>query len=108
MRLREPPLPSTSCIACSPRHPALLVGADGGSVGVSGRILLAQAPAALSIDGGAPVAVTGWAGPWPVLEDWWIPAKARRLARLQVACADGRAWLPHIQDGRWAVEALYG
>ncbi|MGW1616019.1 Y-family DNA polymerase [Streptomyces sp. NPDC002285] len=101
------PAPHPAVVYPTPR-PAQVLGADGGPVGVSGRTLLTQAPAALSIDGAAPVAVTGWTGPWPVLEDWWIPAQARRLARLQVACADGRAWLLHIQDGRWAVEALYG
>ncbi|UIX35714.1 DNA polymerase Y family protein [Streptomyces sp. GQFP] len=101
------PAPHPAVVYRTPR-PAQVIGADGGSVGVNGRTLLTQAPTALSVDGAAPVAVTGWTGPWPVLEDWWIPARARRLARLQVACADGRAWLLHIQGGRWAVEALYG
>ncbi|MEU9735217.1 DNA polymerase Y family protein [Streptomyces sp. NPDC048002] len=101
------PAPHPAVVYRTPR-PAQVIGADGGPVGVSGRTLLTQAPTALSVGGAAPVAVTGWTGPWPVLEDWWIPAQARRLARLQVACADGRAWLLHIQGGRWAVEALYG
>ncbi|WP_234341826.1 DNA polymerase Y family protein [Streptomyces sp. NRRL S-646] len=101
------PAPHPAVVYPTPR-PARLLAADGSPVGVSGRALLSQPPAALSIDGVAPVAVTGWTGPWPVLEDWWIPAQARRLARLQLACADGRAWLLHIREGRWAVEALYG
>ncbi|NEB01930.1 DNA polymerase Y family protein [Streptomyces sp. SID13726] len=101
------PAPHPAVVYPTPR-PADLLAADGSPVSVSGRALLSRPPAALSVDGAGPVAVTGWSGPWPVLEDWWIPARARRLARLQVVCADGRAWLLHIRDGRWAVEALYG
>lgn len=101
------PAPHPAVVYPTPR-PARLYAADGTQVGVSGRTLLTQPPAALSVDGTAPVAITGWTGPWPALEEWWIPARARRLARLQVACADGRAWLLRIEGGAWGVEALYG
>ena len=53
------------------------------------------------------VAVDAWAGPWPIEELWWDPARARHVARFQVVGIDGRAWLMIIEDGRWWTEAEY-
>ena len=47
------------------------------------------------------------AGPWPVTEQWWDPAHARRQARFQLVADDGSAWLAVLQGGRWLVEARY-
>jgi protein ImuB len=64
-------------------------------------------PASLSIDDEEPVAVTGWAGPWPVDERWWEAATGRRRARFQLTAADGSAFLLSVETGRWWLEATY-
>lgn len=57
--------------------------------------------------------VTGWAGPWPVVELWWeAPEVARNLTRFQLITDDGRAWLvafdtAHLDAGGWLTEAAY-
>jgi protein ImuB len=77
-------------------------------VSVSGRAELSAPPAWLTVAGKpARAAVTSWAGPWPVTEQWWNPRHARRQARLQLITDDGDAWLVALQDGRWLIEASY-
>lgn len=88
--------------------PAQLTDAAGRSVQVSGRIALSAPPARVAVEGHGEAAVAGWAGPWPVLEQWWDREQARRIARMQVATADGHAWLLVIEHGRWWAEAHYG
>lgn len=80
--------------------------AAGMPVGVSGRGVISAAPASVTFDRGRSLAVTGWAGPWPVEERWW-EAGGRRKARLQVLLADGTAHLLTLEGGRWGVEAAY-
>jgi protein ImuB len=87
--------------------PAVVEDADGVPVGVTGRHMVTAPPARLSVDGRPAVAVTAWAGPWPVDERWWEPAGARRRARFQLATATGPAWLLAVEGGRWWVEAVY-
>jgi protein ImuB len=79
----------------------------GGAVTVTGRAEVSAPPARVSIDGGPWLAVTSWAGPWPVAERWWQPRLARRRARFQLVTDDGAAWLAAIQDGHWLIEAKY-
>src|SRR5690606_9435536 len=86
--------------------PATVTDADGRPVTVSGRSVVSAAPDRLRI-GGAVLAVTGWTGPWPALEQWWDSAAARRRARCQVTTGDGRAWLLLVERGQWLVEAAY-
>lgn len=74
---------------------------------ISARLAVSAAPVWLTIGAGRPVAITGWAGPWPVDERWWEPAAARRRARFQVCLADGAALLLAVEGGRWLVEASY-
>jgi protein ImuB len=88
-------------------RPAELLAADGAPVVVSGRSAASGAPAWLSVDGGPPVRVTGWAGPWPADERWWEPA-GRRRARFQLTTEDGDACLLFVEGGRWWWEASYG
>ncbi len=65
-------------------------------------------PAGFTPPGGARrIAVTAWAGPWPVDERWWDPAAARSVHRLQVTADDGSAWLLCAEAGRWWAEARY-
>lgn len=87
--------------------PARLLDEAGNLLAVSGRGQLSAAPARLAVGGAAPAPVTGWAGPWPLDEDWWQPGRQRRLARLQAVTDDGRAWLLHVRASRWWAEALY-
>ncbi|MCT6780424.1 DNA polymerase Y family protein [Streptomyces sp. CS7] len=90
------------------RRAARLTGPDGSLVGVSARMELSAAPAVLAIDGRRGVEVTGWAGPWPLLEQWWDSEDVRRIARMQVTTEDGHAWLLLVDHSRWWVEAHYG
>lgn len=90
----------STCVAAD------VLGADGAPIEVSGRGLLNSTPRSVSIAGGAPKAVTAWAGPWPVEERWWDRG-GRRRARLQVLLDDGEAHLLSREKGRWTVEASY-
>lgn len=87
-------------------YPATLSDARGIPLGVSGRVRLTGRPAVLAI-GAARLRVTDWAGPWPYHERPWHAADARRRARLQVATADGRAFLLALEGGEWRVEGVY-
>jgi protein ImuB len=109
------PDPAPAAVHASPL-PAEVVDAAGRQVRVSGRGELSAAPAAVAVGTGsgrwsAPVAVAvavaAWAGPWLCDERWWDPEGRRRRARLQVATADGVAYLLVVEAGRWSVEATY-
>ena len=92
----------------SAAHPAAKVEVRTGDdqpIYVSGRGLLSGEPAYLQW-GGRRVEVTGWAGPWPVDEQWW--ARGKRYARMQVATADPPgAFLLVSRDTAWRIEASY-
>lgn len=51
-------------------------------------------------------AVTGWAGPWPILQRWWAEGGGRQ-AYVQATLDDGQAVLLALRDGVWTIEALY-
>jgi protein ImuB len=87
--------------------PARVIDASGAAVIVTGRAFVSAPPARLSADGGPWLAVTSWAGPWPVTERWWRPEDTRRRARFQLVADDGSAWLAAVQDGQWRIEASY-
>ncbi len=101
------PAPAPATVFANPQ-PAKVVGAAGAPVRVSGRGAVSAAPAqfqpADSVDW-QPVAA--WAGPWPVDEQWWDEAAARRIARFQVVGVDGSAWLMVVENGQWWTEARY-
>ena len=102
---RIPP-PSPATVYPSPL-PARIADGSGATVAVSGRGLVSAPPARMSADGAPWLAVTAWAGPWPVTERWWHPGAARRRARFQLVTEDGAAWLVAVQEGSWLVEARY-
>jgi protein ImuB len=87
-------------------YPADLLDPRGTRLGVTGRAGLTGRPAVLVLDG-ARLRVTDWAGPWPYHERPWRAADSRRRARLQVATADGRAFLLALEQGEWRVEGVY-
>jgi protein ImuB len=100
------PAPAPTTVYPAPLAASVTDGA-GETVSVSGRAELSAPPAWLAAAGGPARAVTSWAGPWPVTEQWWDPRRARRQARLQLITDDGNAWLAALQDGRWLIEASY-
>jgi protein ImuB len=101
-------LPSPSPAVVHPgARPAEVLDDQGRSVRVSGRNALSAPPAVVGVDGRPVRAVVAWAGPWPLDERWWDPAVARRRARLQVVCDDGRAHLLVVERQAWGVEATY-
>ena len=100
------PAPSPITVYPAPL-PASVTCASGEPVTVTGRAAISAPPARLAIDGGPLREITAWAGPWPVDEQWWDPARARRLARFQLVTQDGDAWLAVVEGGRWMIEATY-
>jgi protein ImuB len=88
--------------------PTQLTDTSGRQLTVSARLALSAPLAHVAVDGYGEAAVVGWAGPWPVLEHWWDRDQGRRIARMQIAAADGRAWLLVIEHGHWWAEAHYG
>ncbi len=48
--------------------------------------------------------ITGWAGPWPVDDQWWVGGHP--CARLQIVAEGPHAWLL-VWAGQWRVEASY-
>jgi protein ImuB len=109
----EPPAPwpgrlgnPAPTVVHQPPRRAELRDPGGDPVEVSGRGAMTAAPAAISIEGGPPLLVTAWAGPWPLEERWW-EGGGRRRARLQVLLESGEAHLVTRESGRWWVEATY-
>ena len=88
------------------QHPVLLLDPRGEHVGVQGRVRLTGPPALLVL-ADARLTVTEWAGPWPYHERPWRPVDSRRVARLQLVTADGRAFLLALEHGGWRVEGVY-
>lgn len=100
-----PPAPAT--VFAQPQE-AWVVGAEGVSVGVTGRGVVSGEPTRFRPVAGADwLPVASWAGPWPVDDHWWDEAAARRIARFQVVGLDGSAWLMIVENGRWRTEAKY-
>ena len=100
------PAPAPATVYPAPR-PAWVTDSAGTAVSVTARAQLSAPPAWLSAPGQPARAITSWAGPWPVSENWWDPARARRQARFQLVTDDGNAWLAVLQDGCWLIEASY-
>ena len=93
------PLPSE--VFREPR-PVSVTGAAGEPVGVDDRGLLTVPPAVFEGRG-----VISWAGPWPVVERTWDPARMRRAHRFQLVDDRGSAWLAVLEGGAWHVEGRY-
>lgn len=99
------PTPSPAVVHAPARAIEVLDGA-GESVAVSGRGAVSGTPATVQL-GGTVEAVQSWAGPWPVDERWWDPARARRTARFQLLTRSGRLLLVGVERGRWWLTAEY-
>jgi len=107
-----PPAPAT--VLAVPQL-VQLCDADGRRVEMDARGELSGEPAVLwwpPEDGvEREAAVTGWAGPWPVVQRWWVAdadgVGGGRQAYLQATLGDGQAVLLALRDGVWTIEALY-
>lgn len=83
-------------------RPASVLSADGSPVSVDDRGFVSADPARL--DGRAIVA---WAGPWPLIERTWDPARSRTAHRFQFVDDAGSAWLAVLEAGAWRLEGKY-
>lgn len=97
------PLPAT--VFPEPRPVQLLAG-EHRAVSLDERGHLVGHPEVLR-SGDEEHRVVGWAGPWPIDERAWDPARRRAASRFQVVDDSGAAWLLVLQAGRWWAEARY-
>ncbi len=100
------PAPAPATVLTEP-VPLEVITAEGRPLSVDARLAMNGEPATVRIGRQPAVEVTGWAGPWPAQERWWVPAEAVRLVRFQLGLADGRALLVALHAGAWHVEAGY-
>ncbi|MCW2494256.1 MAG: domain protein DNA-repair protein [Jatrophihabitans sp.] len=102
------PAPAPSVLLDPPR-PARVLDTAGHPVTVTERGAMPAPPALFALGDERPVAVTSWAGPWPVDERWWSAESARQVVRCQLVDVRGRAYLVsgHMPEGRWQVDAIY-
>jgi protein ImuB len=119
MRSPEQPWPGrlpapAPTVLLDPPRPAQVLDDAGRPVVVTLRGVVPHPPARFGLRGEQPVAITSWAGPWPVDERWWSAADedgrgARHVVRCQLVDVRGRAYLVtcSMPDGQWQVEAIY-
>ena len=114
------PAPSPATVFSDPR-PLDVLDAEGKVVRVSGRGTVSADPVGVRLllgsdaegwQRGALSVVQSWAGPWPVDQHWWEPARHRRLARFQMVVDDHehggqRAHLIIAEHQRWYLLATY-
>jgi protein ImuB len=102
------PAPAPSVLLDPPR-PARVLDAAGRSVVVTARGAIPAPPVSFAVGDEKPVAITSWAGPWPVDERWWTPGAARSVVRCQLVDVRGRAYLVSgaMPAGVWHVDAVY-
>jgi protein ImuB len=100
------PAPAPATVHTTP-VPLTVLDHSASPVRVGGRGQLSAAPSQVVLAAGDAEAVVAWAGPWPVEEWWWDPARARRLARFQLQLASGRLLLAGIERQRWWLYADY-
>jgi protein ImuB len=95
------PAPAPSVLIDPPREVQVL-DAGGRCVTVTARGAVPTPPTRLIVGTGTPVAITAWAGPWPVDDNWWNRSRPgdgtpqqslRRRARFQLVDVHGRAYL---------------
>ncbi|WP_454111434.1 Y-family DNA polymerase [Microbacterium aurum] len=97
------PLPATVFRA---GMPVAVLDADDDMVAVDGRGALTADPAVLEV-AGRRRGIRTWAGPWPVIERGWDPARARRAHRFQMVDDAQAAWLLVCEEGGWQAEGIY-
>ena len=99
------PAPSPAAVLTKPLG-CRLTDAQGAPVEVTTRGLLNARPARCTVEGEPrTLAVTAWAGPWPVSARWWERRAAR--ARLQVVTEEGVGLLLSSERGAWQLVGRY-
>ena len=73
------PAPAPSVLIDPPR-PVQVLDAAGRAVTVTARGAVPAPPARLALGSAAPVAITAWAGPWPVDDSWWKEAPLQEVS----------------------------
>jgi len=90
------------------RRPCTLLTPTGDPVAVDERGIVNGPPVRFIPPGsGRPLAVTSWAGPWPIEERWWDSEATRSLHRFQLVTEDSQAWLVVLEAGFTWAEARY-
>jgi protein ImuB len=124
------PAPSPATVLTDP-IPLDVLDVQDQVVRVSGRGTVSASPASIRLLLGSEAEgwrrgrlrqVTSWAGPWPVDQQWWEPAKHRRLARFQIVVDDDsgtddqsdalersgeQAYLVVAEHQQWFLVAIY-
>ena len=100
------PAPSPATVLAE-ALPAEVIDATGEVVRVTGRGQLSAVPDSVAVNGREHLAITAWAGPWPLDERWWDPQTHRRLARFQLTTERGAALLAVVENQRWWITAIY-
>jgi nucleotidyltransferase/DNA polymerase involved in DNA repair len=78
---------------------------DDQSVRMGARGSLSAAPTSLVLVRGSRRGIVWFAGPWPLVERWWV--SSRRRAHLQVLLESGEAMLLSAEAGRWWLVGIY-
>jgi protein ImuB len=101
------PSPAPSVLIEPPR-PVQLLDGTGRMVVVTERGAMPAPPTRFQLAEQS-LAITAWAGPWPVDERWWDAQSRQHVVRLQLVDAAGRAYLVRfdVAEGRWFLEGLY-
>ena len=88
-------------------HPVTVQLRDAGGepVVVGSRGLLSGAPSAIVFSNETRRDVVWHAGPWPLVERWWVAS--RRRAYLQVLLGGGEGLLLAAEAGRWFLVGVY-
>jgi protein ImuB len=100
------PGPWPATVLAKPRAVRVL-DAGGAEVTISERGLISGDPARLLLPESR--RVTGWAGPWPVVERWWGErggAGPRAYLQARLEGDDPQAVLL-VHDGEWLLDAVY-
>ncbi|KXZ61104.1 DNA polymerase IV [Microbacterium laevaniformans] len=79
---------------------------DGDMIAVDARGEPTAMPTVIEL-GGRRRGILTWAGPWPVIEREWDPARARRAHRFQMVDDAQGAWLLVCEEGVWQIEGRY-
>lgn len=98
------PLPTS---VFTPPLPVAVLDQDGDMVAVDARGDLTADPTWISAGDGVRRGIRHWAGPWPVTERGWDPARARAAHRFQVIDSAQAAWLLVCEEGTWQAEGVY-
>ena len=87
------PAPAPSVLLDPPRPARVLDACRAAGGGHRTRRRCRAPPTRFGLGDERPVAITSWAGPWPVDERWWSPETARHAVRCQIVDVRGRAYL---------------